>query len=559
MGAVVQLHSDSSSHHTSAQQQDQTHSTWQPDKTKQQQPNMQHDESNSKDASKLAETHSGKAAAAAMPSSHSLASLRSSSSRSVFELYPKKQKAYILATVSVASLMVPLCDTVYLPALQSIQQEFRTTQQLVAASVAVYMFTVGAASLGWGPASDRFGRKRVYLAATVAFMATSLVCVFANSIGLLIAFRALQGASVAAYGATGSGVIADVYKPQERGMALGIVTIPMLVGPILGPILGGALSQAFSWRSTFIMVAMYAALIILPMAAFMPETHQYKKLRRMHQRDPEAAAEVEEAASIFSTPPVFKAPHYPIKILCEKDIVLHAIVALLLFGSMFCSITELPLYLAAPPYNLSAAMIGLCYIPAGLASMIVSPLGGLLSDKAAAAHPGKPLVRLVYNNVISGVLMPASLLLYGWVMQAKLHLAVVLVSQFAIGVALASYLPAIFGYLTALKQSAAAAAAAGVHSGMFIMSGVLILVASAAASAIGMGPFFTLLAGLNLLTTGAAALQIFRHREASREMIRSASRAQLAAAAAAGTDEAGESTSRSSGEDVESGAGGAKA
>lgn len=105
--------------------------------------------------------------------------------------------------------------------------------------------------------------------------------------------------------------------------------------------------------------------------------------------------------------------------------------------------------------------------------MIVSPLGGLLSDKAAAAHPGKPLVRLVYNNVISGVLMPASLLLYGWVMQAKLHLAVVLVSQFAIGVALASYLPAIFGYLTALKQSAAAAAAAGVHSGMFIMSGVV--------------------------------------------------------------------------------------
>jgi MFS family permease len=38
----------------------------------------------------------------------------------------------------------------------------------------------------------------------------------------------LQGASVAAYGATGSGVIADVYKPQERGMALGIVTIPMV-------------------------------------------------------------------------------------------------------------------------------------------------------------------------------------------------------------------------------------------------------------------------------------------------------------------------------------------
>jgi hypothetical protein len=139
------------SHYTTGQQQDQVHSTSQPDK-QQQQPNMQQDDINSKDASKLAGQPAGKAAAAGMTSSPSLASLRSSSSRSVFELYSKRQKAYILATVSLASLMVPLCDTVYLPALQSIQAEFATSQQLVAASVAVYMFTVGAASLGWGPA-----------------------------------------------------------------------------------------------------------------------------------------------------------------------------------------------------------------------------------------------------------------------------------------------------------------------------------------------------------------------------------------------------------------------
>jgi MFS family permease len=52
-----------------------------------------------------------------------------------------------------------------------------------------------------------------------------------------------------------------------------------LVGPILGPILGGALSQAFSWRSTFIMVVMYAGVVILPMVCFMKESHQYKKVR----------------------------------------------------------------------------------------------------------------------------------------------------------------------------------------------------------------------------------------------------------------------------------------
>jgi hypothetical protein len=141
------------SHNPTAQQQDQTRSASQPDKIKQQQPSMQLDSSDSKDAVKLAGNHLAKpAAAASMPQSHSVVSLRSASSRSIFELYTKKEKAYILSIVSLASLLVPLCDTVYLPALQSIQQEFGTTQQLVAASVAVYMFTVGAASLVWGPA-----------------------------------------------------------------------------------------------------------------------------------------------------------------------------------------------------------------------------------------------------------------------------------------------------------------------------------------------------------------------------------------------------------------------
>ncbi|KAF6252513.1 hypothetical protein COO60DRAFT_518888 [Scenedesmus sp. NREL 46B-D3] len=142
------------SHRVTAQQQDQTSGAVQPDNSRQHQlSSMQQDSRDSKDTSNLA-GHGPASAAAVVDVSkcQSMAGLRSASSLSIFELYNKKQKAYILSVVSLASLMVPLCDTVYLPALQSIQSEFGTTQQLVAASVAVYMFTVGAASLVWGPA-----------------------------------------------------------------------------------------------------------------------------------------------------------------------------------------------------------------------------------------------------------------------------------------------------------------------------------------------------------------------------------------------------------------------
>jgi hypothetical protein len=47
-----------------------------------------------------------------------------------------------------------------------------------------------------------------------------------------------------------------------------------------------------------------------------------------------------------------------LQVLCDRGVVLHALLALLSFASMFCSLTELPVYLAAPPYNLSPAMTG---------------------------------------------------------------------------------------------------------------------------------------------------------------------------------------------------------
>jgi hypothetical protein len=109
----------------------------------------------------------------------------------------------------------------------------------------------------------------------------------------------------------------------------------------------------------------------------------------------------------------------------------------------------------------------------GVAGLIASPLGGKLSDIAAAANPAVPLARLTYNTAVSGLLLHCSLLLFGWAMQFKLHLAVILVAQFFIGAATCAYTPSLFGYLPAMKQQGAAAAAAGLHSTMFLASAVV--------------------------------------------------------------------------------------
>lgn len=168
--------------------------------------------------------------------------------------------------------------------------------------------------------------------------------------------------------------------------------------------------------------------------------------------------------------------------------------------------------MAEAPYSLSAGMIGVAYLAYGVSGLIASPLGGMLSDRAAAAHPTEPEARLTHNMLITLIVMPASLVLFGWSAHLHTHIVAPLFGMFGIGFACAALLPGVFSFCTTLKQSEAAGAAAMIQTMMFVASGVLILVSAVVVRAIGLGPWFSILAGVQLLCTLFAYLQIIRKR-----------------------------------------------
>jgi hypothetical protein len=183
--------------------------------------------------------------------------------------------------------------------------------------------------------------------------------------------------------------------------------------------------------------------------------------------------------------------------LVERAIAPHAVATLLVFSTMFASLVVHGVLLGAPPYNLSAGLIGVTYLPVGCGGFLTSPLGGRLADAAAAQFSGQsPEGRLVPATLVCVCLMPASLLVYGWTFQYSTHLAGPLIGHFFVGVALSFYLPAIFSYLSVIKQQQAAAANAAVQFLMNTMSGVFVLMAIPVMRAIGPGAFFSILAGL---------------------------------------------------------------
>src|SRR5216117_1646721 len=102
---------------------------------------------------------------------------------------------------------------------------------------------------GW--LASMFGRKRLLMLSVVGFTASSFLCGLAPTLGSLIIFRIMQGATGGALQPLSQAVLLEAFPPQDRGKAMGFWGLGIVVAPILGPVLGGWLTDNYSWRWGF--------------------------------------------------------------------------------------------------------------------------------------------------------------------------------------------------------------------------------------------------------------------------------------------------------------------
>jgi predicted MFS family arabinose efflux permease len=108
-----------------------------------------------------------------------------------------------------------------------------------------------AATPVWGKASDLYGRKRLIGAAILVFIAFSALSGAAQTIGELIAFRAVQGAAAGGMMTLAAASVADLVAPRERGRFQGYIQLTFLLASLAGPLLGGLFVDQLSWRFAF--------------------------------------------------------------------------------------------------------------------------------------------------------------------------------------------------------------------------------------------------------------------------------------------------------------------
>lgn len=186
---------------------------------------------------------------------------------------------WISLAVMSATIMQVLDTTIVNVALPHMQGQLGATPDQVSWVLTSYLVMSAIFMPLTGYFSDTLGQKNYLLISIFGFVVTSALCGIATNLAEMVVFRLLQGMFGAALVPLSQSIMVQTFPPGERGKAMSIWSIGVMVAPILGPTLGGYLTEALNWRWTFYINLPVGAFSLLLTWRLMPDTA--KKVRDM--------------------------------------------------------------------------------------------------------------------------------------------------------------------------------------------------------------------------------------------------------------------------------------
>ena len=316
------------------------------------------------------------------------------------------------AVIVVGTIMAIFDATIVNVAIPTLGRDLHTSISTIQWVMTGYLLAFASVIPLTGWASERFGAKRVWIAALVVFMAGSALAGSAWSIGALIVFRVLQGFGGGLLMPVGQTILAQAAGPQRFGRVMSVVGVPMLLGPIFGPVIGGAIVDQVSWRWIFFVnlpigvLAVLLALRLLPEAA--PSAGNRLDLRGLALLSPGLALFVYGMSETGSAGAVGgralagialglalvgafvwhalrrgRAALVDVSLLTRRAFAAAAATNLLVGIALFGALILLPLY-----YQLvrgeSPLATGLLLVPQGVGAAVAMPIAGRLTDELGA-------------------------------------------------------------------------------------------------------------------------------------------------------------------------------
>lgn len=185
---------------------------------------------------------------------------------------------YTLLLLSLV-LLAPLGIDLYLPTLPQIADGLSTPVTLIQTTIPLFLLIMGLGQLVSGPLVDNYGRKPIALLGLTLYIAGSAIAATATSFPLFLLARVVQGCAVCCSAVVAFSGVRDRLSGDDAARAYGFLNGALNIVPALAPLLGGLLASAFDWRAPFWFLCTYAAVVMLMVIIWLPETRPADTLR----------------------------------------------------------------------------------------------------------------------------------------------------------------------------------------------------------------------------------------------------------------------------------------
>ncbi|KAK4214351.1 major facilitator superfamily domain-containing protein [Rhypophila decipiens] len=287
----------------------------------------------------------------------------------------------------------------------------------------------------WAPCSELFGRQIVLLSTGTVHVALNIAACFGRTLPVLLILRLLSGATGAATLTNSGAVIADIFAPKDRGLAITVYALVPLFAPVVGPMVGAYVSTTYGWRWSMAVMAAMSSSAMLVAALLLPETYAPVLLEKRARRLSALTGKVYISAAAVSAGGGNKnslssslaiALSRPFRLALNEPIIsLLALYQAVVFGTLYLSFTAFPIIwsdlLGYPAEQSGLAFLGV------LVGILFSVFFAIWDNNRYVKRveklygmPAPPELRLP-ACCVGGIAIVAGLLSFAWTATAKTH------------------------------------------------------------------------------------------------------------------------------------------
>nr|WP_263314966.1 multidrug effflux MFS transporter [Mammaliicoccus sp. Marseille-Q6498] len=299
-----------------------------------------------------------------------------------------KPSLVLIVILGLLTAFGPLSIDMYLPALPEISREFDTSTSNTQLTLTMFMIGLAVGQVFVGPLSDFIGRKKPLMVALIIYAVASILIVFAPNIYVVMALRFIQGFTGGAGAVISRAMSSDLYSGKALTKFLAVLMLVNGVAPILAPVLGGAILAFSTWKTVFILLTLFGAIMF---------TVSFLKLSETLPEERRSSGRISEILGDFKA--LLKNPKFLLPLFIQGCT----------FALLFSYISASP-FITQSVYNISPLMFSCMFAFNGLGLI----LSGQIINKLVDKYDEHSLMRVFGAIQILGVIIVSVTLLNAW-------------------------------------------------------------------------------------------------------------------------------------------------